>query len=78
MERCRATPRLQWVWARRQTINETARCKIIGLTLETRPDTIDAAELQRLRYYGCTRVQLSFLGWVSAKSWQSLGAAPGR
>ena len=41
-----------------QTINETARVKIIGLTLETRPDTIDAAELRRLRRYGCTRVQL--------------------
>ena len=41
-----------------QLINETARVKIIGLTLETRPDTIDAAELRRLRHYGCTRVQL--------------------
>ena len=41
-----------------QTINETARVKIIGLTLETRPDTIDASELRRLRRYGCTRVQL--------------------
>jgi ELP3 family radical SAM enzyme/protein acetyltransferase len=41
-----------------QTINESARVKIIGLTLETRPDTIDAGELLRLRHYGCTRVQL--------------------
>eukprot|EP00967_Tisochrysis_lutea_P104507 scaffold158659_cov33-Tisochrysis_lutea.AAC.3 len=41
-----------------QTINETAQCKIIGLTLETRPDTIDADELRRLRRYGCTRLQL--------------------
>ena len=41
-----------------QAENEVARCKIIGLTLETRPDTIDAAELRRLRRYGCTRVQL--------------------
>jgi len=41
-----------------QALNETAACKIIGLTLETRPDTIDAAELLRLRRYGCTRVQL--------------------
>ena len=41
-----------------QVINESAPCKIIGLTLETRPDTIDAEELRRLRYYGCTRVQL--------------------
>jgi hypothetical protein len=41
-----------------QSINETAQCKIIGLTLETRPDTIDADELRRLRRYGCTRLQL--------------------
>jgi len=41
-----------------QLINETAKCKIIGLTLETRPDTINAAELRRLRSYGCTRLQL--------------------
>tara|TARA_B110001452_G_scaffold69458_1_gene56030 strand:+ start:2274 stop:4409 length:2136 start_codon:yes stop_codon:yes gene_type:complete len=41
-----------------QSANEEASCKIIGLTLETRPDTIDAAELRRLRRYGCTRVQL--------------------
>lgn len=39
-------------------MNEGADCKIIGLTLETRPDTIDAYELRRLRHYGCTRVQL--------------------
>eukprot|EP01063_Lacrimia_lanifica_P031282 TRINITY_DN5123_c0_g1_i1.p1 TRINITY_DN5123_c0_g1~~TRINITY_DN5123_c0_g1_i1.p1 ORF type:complete len:717 (+),score=227.05 TRINITY_DN5123_c0_g1_i1:69-2219(+) len=41
-----------------QTLNESARCKIIGLTLETRPDVIDAAEIARLRKYGCTRVQI--------------------
>ena len=40
------------------TENETAKSKIVGLTLETRPDTIDIPELQRLRMYGCTRVQL--------------------
>jgi histone acetyltransferase (RNA polymerase elongator complex component) len=39
-------------------INKTARSKVIGLTLETRPDTITAKELKLLRYYGCTRVQL--------------------
>eukprot|EP00308_Calcidiscus_leptoporus_P021320 CAMPEP_0119361664 /NCGR_PEP_ID=MMETSP1334-20130426/8920_1 /TAXON_ID=127549 /ORGANISM="Calcidiscus leptoporus, Strain RCC1130" /LENGTH=662 /DNA_ID=CAMNT_0007376737 /DNA_START=32 /DNA_END=2020 /DNA_ORIENTATION=+ len=44
--------------AEEQGINERARCKIIGLTLETRPDTIDTDELRRLRSYGCTRVQL--------------------
>lgn len=39
-------------------INRTATCKIIGLTLETRPDTITPQEVRDLRYYGCTRVQL--------------------
>jgi ELP3 family radical SAM enzyme/protein acetyltransferase len=39
-------------------LNETSQCKIIGLTLETRPDCITAAELRRFRRYGCTRVQL--------------------
>lgn len=39
-------------------INKTTRSKVIGLTLETRPDTITAKELKLLRYYGCTRVQL--------------------
>ena len=41
-----------------QAANEGASCKIIGLTLETRPDCIDAEELRRMRRYGCTRVQL--------------------
>jgi histone acetyltransferase (RNA polymerase elongator complex component) len=39
-------------------INRTANAKIIGLTLETRPDTINDSELILLRKYGCTRVQL--------------------
>ena len=39
-------------------LNETAPCKIIGVTLETRPDTIDAEEIRRFRMLGCTRVQL--------------------
>ncbi|GBG25517.1 Elongator complex protein 3 [Hondaea fermentalgiana] len=41
-----------------KALNERARCKIIGITLETRPDCINAQELQRFRRYGCTRVQL--------------------
>lgn len=40
------------------TLNETARCRIIGLTLETRPDYISARELRRFRRLGVTRVQL--------------------
>lgn len=41
-----------------QICNETASCKIIGLTLETRPDTITPETIALLRTYGCTRVQL--------------------
>jgi ELP3 family radical SAM enzyme/protein acetyltransferase len=40
------------------TINQTAGCRVIGLTLETRPDTITENEILKLRSYGCTRVQL--------------------
>ncbi len=39
-------------------INETATARIIGLTLETRPDHINEAEITRFRKYGVTRVQL--------------------
>lgn len=39
-------------------INETAHVRIIGLTLETRPDAITMEELVRMRSYGCTRIQL--------------------
>jgi ELP3 family radical SAM enzyme/protein acetyltransferase len=38
--------------------NKTATCKVIGLTLETRPDTITSSELKLFRSYGCTRIQL--------------------
>jgi elongator complex protein 3 len=40
------------------TMNETARCRIIGVTAETRPDFISVAELRRFRSLGITRVQL--------------------
>lgn len=38
--------------------NESSAVKIIGLTLETRPDCINKEELIRFRKFGCTRVQL--------------------
>ena len=41
-----------------QKINESASYKIIGVSLETRPDHINKYELIRLRNYGCTRVQI--------------------
>lgn len=39
-------------------INEDSLCRIIGLTLETRPDQISPNELKRFRRFGVTRVQL--------------------
>ena len=39
-------------------INETSKIHIIGLTLETRPDTITINEIANLRRYNCTRIQL--------------------
>jgi len=44
--------------AEAQKINETAGHRVIGLTLETRPDRITPAEVARLRALGCTRVEL--------------------
>lgn len=44
--------------AQEQHRNETARYRIIGLTLETRPDRINPTEVRQLRRLGCTRVQL--------------------
>ncbi|KAF4725355.1 hypothetical protein FOZ63_030064, partial [Perkinsus olseni] len=41
-----------------QVRNEVSDCKIIGLTLETRPDYVNPTELRRLRTLGCTRVQI--------------------
>eukprot|EP01071_Lankesteria_metandrocarpae_P003571 Lankesteria_metandrocarpae@DN3046_c0_g1_i1.p1 len=41
-----------------QKINEKCDSRIIGVTLETRPDFINKPELRRLRSFGCTRVQL--------------------
>jgi ELP3 family radical SAM enzyme/protein acetyltransferase len=41
-----------------KTINETALFKVIGITVETRPDCIDDAEILRYISYGVTRVQL--------------------
>lgn len=38
--------------------NETAKHRVIGLTLETRPDWITPDEVVRLRELGCTRVEL--------------------
>ncbi|MCK5416717.1 tRNA uridine(34) 5-carboxymethylaminomethyl modification radical SAM/GNAT enzyme Elp3 [Candidatus Parcubacteria bacterium] len=41
-----------------QKKNEKSKYKIIGLTLETRPDYIDEDELWQMREFGCTRVEI--------------------
>ena len=41
-----------------QMINESTQCKIIGITLETRPDRINPKELQNFRRLGVTRIQM--------------------
>jgi len=41
-----------------QKINETAAHRIVGLTIETRPDFIDRKEIKHLRMLGVTRVEL--------------------
>ena len=39
-------------------INETANCRIIGVTIETRPDHVNYVSLKLMRSYGITRVEL--------------------
>lgn len=41
-----------------QLINENSKCRIIGITVETRPDCITPNELVDFRKWGVTRVQL--------------------
>ncbi|MFA6322152.1 MAG: tRNA uridine(34) 5-carboxymethylaminomethyl modification radical SAM/GNAT enzyme Elp3 [Candidatus Buchananbacteria bacterium] len=41
-----------------QKLNETAKHRCVGLTLETRPDFVTQAEIKNLRELGCTRVEL--------------------
>ncbi len=41
-----------------QKINETSDCRIIGITLETRPDRINERELKNFRRLGVTRIQM--------------------
>ncbi len=41
-----------------QKENETAKHRIIGLTIETRPDYINKREIKRMRQLGITRIEL--------------------
>ncbi len=43
---------------REQNRNEKAKHRIIGLTLETRPDTLDEKEIKKYRELGATRVEI--------------------
>jgi elongator complex protein 3 len=49
---------LKKILAREQKINETAKYRIIGLTLETRPDYLNEKELWQMRELGATRVEI--------------------
>jgi len=44
--------------AKEQKRNEKSKYKIIGLTLETRPDYINLDEVREMRELGCTRVEI--------------------
>jgi elongator complex protein 3 len=41
-----------------QKQNETAKCRIVGLSIETRPDYITLDEVRKLREYGVTKIEL--------------------
>jgi len=43
---------------REQKKNETAKHRIVGLTLETRPDYISQKSALQMREFGCTRVEI--------------------
>jgi elongator complex protein 3 len=63
---------------REQKKNEKAKRRIIGLTLETRPDYIDEKEILNFRMLGCTRVELgvqSIFDEVLAKNNRGHGVA---
>ena len=49
---------LKKILAREQERNEKAKYKIIGLTLETRPDYINNDELAEMRELGATRIEI--------------------
>jgi histone acetyltransferase (RNA polymerase elongator complex component) len=52
------TPRSRLSLEEERDLNRDALCKIIGLTLETRPDTINETQIIRARRLGCTRFQI--------------------
>jgi elongator complex protein 3 len=53
-----ARPKNSYSLTELQKQNEKAKHRIIGITIETRPDFIDKKEIKRLRWLGVTRVEL--------------------
>ncbi len=49
---------LEKALAKEQKKNETAKHRLIGVTLETRPDAISPKSILHMRRQGCTRVEL--------------------
>ncbi len=43
---------------REQKINETARCRVVGLVVETRPDAVTPQALTLIRQLGATKIQM--------------------
>jgi len=41
-------------------LNRKSKCRVIGVTIETRPDEINLDELRFIRDLGCTRIQMGF------------------
>ena len=41
-----------------QYVNETAAARVVGLVIETRPDTITPENLRMFRQLGCTKIQI--------------------
>ena len=40
--------------------NQKAKCRVIGMAIETRPDWISPEEIVRLRRFGVTRVEIGY------------------
>ncbi|MDO9579711.1 MAG: tRNA uridine(34) 5-carboxymethylaminomethyl modification radical SAM/GNAT enzyme Elp3 [Bacteroidales bacterium] len=53
-----ANKKMSKTLAEAQKINERAKHRLIGITLETRPDYITPQEILRMRKLGCTRVEI--------------------
>ena len=43
---------------KQQRVNETAAARVVGLVIETRPDTITPDNLRMFRQLGCTKIQI--------------------